>query len=157
AITTLDSDAANEAVGSTTDVAANDIGAITATTGITIGTLDAGGDVGDITNAETVATAGNRAISITTINVNGHIDNIATTGDSASDNLTIGSGFVAGDIDTVNAGLGTLSIAGGLRVLTGTTSSPIAVYTDGNGGTAIDHIIAVEGTFTGGSLDYTIT
>jgi hypothetical protein len=134
-IGTLDTDAENEAdPAAVTNVPANDVAFLRAGQSITVtGVLDIGGGLFEtlITNASGTANDGDPHpdITIALLQVNGNVDLIATAG-NADENITIVSAasFIGGDLDNIDAGLGTVDISG-LRVVQGTTASPVFVVT----------------------------
>jgi len=143
--------------GDGTDRAANDVGAIQAGEAIAIGTVDIGGDMLTVVVTEVGAAAPANGIVLGNgggFVVNGNVDNIATVGDTAApvgDNILIGAGtmsVIGGDLDTINAGAGSVTIVGGLNVVQGTTASPLIVITD----MGVDYIVALEGTDAAGAV-----
>lgn len=143
--------------------AANNVGPITAGETVTIGTVDVGGNIGSangtsndgIILTEAVGAAASNPITITNFRLAGTIDRIANSGNTTGDVITItgggANGIINGDLDTIDAGVAAF-VTTGLRVLTGSTGSPIYTITDLN----VDYLLVVDGTFTGGSLDSTV-
>jgi len=89
--------------------------------------------------------------------VGGDVDSISS-GLGLGDDITISAaGNIMGDLDYIDAGLGDVTIANGLRVHAGTSGSPITVVRD-NG---IDYIYDIAGTWTVGNnaatTDFTLT
>lgn len=144
----------------------DDLGMDTATANRDVGNIQ-GGNLVDIdavniggswTGVTIVKTAGADAANTIRIGddldtiVDGDLDNVSSPGEGDGDDVTFsGNTRVRGDVDTVSAGLDNLTSVSGLDVDGGTVGSPIAVFTD----SGTDFILAVDGTFTGGSLAYT--
>lgn len=131
----------------------NDIGPIRAGQSVSIGTLESGGHMNSIVivNAtgsandvgDTLGDVASPSIFIGGLFVAGDVENIATAGALGEDIAIGGGSFIIGDLDTINAGLGNVTIgAPGLRIVGGVQASPFWVITD----TGVNYFIDLLGS-----------